>query len=143
MAAFVLIAFSVGVDLYKVGVRCWSTKFTFANILAELRDIHDEVRDRKYLECINEIYQSNEINNNSDFHRIGIACVNCRRKMICDKIENAIEVDGCEEAFEVISIAVSTHFSIDFPLDSRQMANIPITLNANDQQHSEIHTKAL
>lgn len=110
MAAFVLIAFSVGVDLYQAGVRCWkSSEFSIASILAVLRDFHEEVRTNKYVQCINEIYDSNEISNNTDFHRIGIACVNCRRKMICERVENAIEVDGCEEAFEVISIAVSTN----------------------------------
>lgn len=107
MAAFLLITFSVGVDLYQVGVRCWESEFSIANILAVLREIHDEVRANKYLESINEIYEQNQINNNRDFHRIGISCRNCRRKMICEKIENAIEVDACEEAFEVISNAVS------------------------------------
>lgn len=102
MAAFLLIAFSVGVDLYQVGARCWESGFSIANILAVLRDIHDEVRANKYLECINEIYES-ELNTSRDFHRIGISCRNCRtRKMICEKIENATAVDACEEAFEVI-----------------------------------------
>lgn len=117
MAAFLLITFSVGVDLYQVGLRCWQSGFSGVNILAVLRELHDELRTNKYLECINEIYESDlNSNNSSDFHRIGIACVNCRRKrrpqqlqreMICEKIENAIEVDACEEAFEIISNAVS------------------------------------
>lgn len=117
MAAFLLITFSVGVDLYQVGLRCWQSGFSGVNILAVLRELHDELRTNKYLECINEIYES-DLNSDisSDFHRIGIACINCRRQrrqqqlqreMICEKIENAIEVDGCEEAFEIISNAVS------------------------------------
>lgn len=116
MAAFLLIAFSVGVDLYQVGLRCWQSEFSLPNILSVLRELHDEVRANKYLECINEIYESDlNSNNSSDFHRIGIACVNCRRqrqqqKMLCETIENAIEVDACEEAFEVISNAVSVVF---------------------------------
>lgn len=119
MAAFLLITFSVGVDLYQVGLRCWQSGFSIANILAVLREIHDDVRVNKYLECIDEIYgcDLNSRTNNSDLHRIGIACVNCRRqrqrqqsKMICEKIENAIEVDACEEAFEIISNAVSVIF---------------------------------
>lgn len=119
MAAFLLIAVSVGVDLYQVGLRCWQSEFSIAQILAVLRDIHDEVRANKYLECINEIYEcdlnsyNSSSSSSSDFHRIGIACVNCRhqrqrqQKMICTPIETAIEVDACEEAFEFISNAVS------------------------------------
>lgn len=116
MAAFLLITFSVGVDLYQVGLRCWQSEFSIANILGVLREFHDEVRVNKYLECIDEIYAcdlNSRNNSSSDLHRIGIACVNCRRqrqqqpKMICPKIENAVEVDACEEAFEIISNAVS------------------------------------
>lgn len=129
MAAFLLITFSVGVDLYQVGLRCWQSGISFANFWTVLRDFHDEVRVKKYLECIDEIYEwdlNRRNSSSSDLHRIGIPCVNCRRrqqqqrskqpaKMMCDTIENAIEVDGCEEAFEIISNAVSV-ILIDFPI---------------------------
>lgn len=106
MAAFVLIAFSIGVDLYKVGVRCLESGFSVSSVINALKEIHDSGRAEKYLECIDEIYE------NSDFHSIGIECVICRNrnktKMICNnEIENALEVDRCEEAFEVISRQVS------------------------------------
>lgn len=107
MAAFILIAFSIGVDLYKVGIRCIESGFSVSSIINALKDIHDSVRVEKYLECIDEIYE------NSDNHSIGIECVICRRKinrtkMICNnEIETALQVDGCEEAFEVISNKVS------------------------------------
>lgn len=129
MAAFVLIAVSVGVDLYQVGVRCWKSGFSIANILDVLRQFNDEVRANKYLECINEIYESEINNKHSDFHRIGIPCVNCRRKMICETIENALEVDGCEEAFEVISNAVS--FLIDFSIVLRKIVRVHVRQNEN------------
>lgn len=109
MAAFVLIAFSIGVDLYKAGLRCLESGFSVSNIINALREIHESGRTEKYLECIDEIYEK------SDFHSIGIECVICRNrnktiksKMICNnEIENALEVDRCEEAFEVISRQVS------------------------------------
>lgn len=103
MAAFILIAFSISVDLYKVGVRCIESGFSVSNIINALKEIQDSVRSEKYLKCIDEIYED------SNIHSIGIECIICRRKikqtkMICNsEIENALEVDGCEEAFEVIS----------------------------------------
>lgn len=137
MAAFVLIAFSVGVDLYKVGVRCWESGFSIENILNVLREIHDEVRASKYLECINEIYESKiNNNNNHNFHRIGISCVNCRRKMICETIENAIEVDACEEAFEVISNAVSV--LIDIIFFRFDLRTVHISIDKNKERKKSI-----
>lgn len=103
MAAFILIAFSISVDLYKVGVRCLESGFSISSILNALKEIHESVRDEKYLKCIDEIYE------NSNIHSIGIECIICRKKinqikMNCNsEIENALEVDRCEEAFEVIS----------------------------------------
>lgn len=107
MAAFVLIAFSVGCDLYKIGVRCIESGFSITNIINALKDIHNEIRSEKYLQCIDEIYEN--LYDNSDIHSTGIECINCRRKrknrkiMICNEIENAYEVDRCEEAFEILS----------------------------------------
>lgn len=107
MAAFVLIAISIGVDLYQVSVRCLDAGWTFSNFLQLLREFHNEVRTAKYLECIDEIYANQS---QPEFHLIGIACVRCQRKrsaqkMICNRIENAIEVDGAEEAFEVLEVS--------------------------------------
>lgn len=109
MAAFVLIVISVGVDLYNVGVRCLESGFNCSNIIQVLRELHEELRATKYIECIDEIYENTV---NSDLHSIGIDCLNCRRKinrmkMICNEIENALEVDGAEEAFEILSYDVS------------------------------------
>lgn len=109
MAALLLIAVCVGVDLYQVSVRCLKSGFSITNIIQALREFHDEVQTSKYLECIDEIYENSL---NSKLHLIGIDCVNCRRKihsseMICNKIENAIQVDGCDEAFEILSDNVS------------------------------------
>lgn len=105
MAAFILIAFSVGCDLYKVGVRCIESGFSIGRILNALKDIHDEVCADNYLKCIDEIYENH---NNSNFHLTGIECINCRRKLKQTKMisNNGIDgyaVDGCEEAFEVVS----------------------------------------
>lgn len=103
MAAFILIAFSISVDLYKVGVRCLESGFSVSSIINALKEIHDSVRAEKYLKCIDEIYE------NSNIHSIGIECIICRQKinqtkMICNsEIENALAIDGCDEAFEVIS----------------------------------------
>lgn len=109
MAALVLIIISVGVDLYNVGVRCFESGFTFSNIVQVLRELHDDLRATKYIECIDEFYENTV---NSDTHSIGIDCLNCRRKinrmkMICNEIENAIGVDGADEAFEILSYDVS------------------------------------
>lgn len=105
MAAFALIAYSIGVDLYQVSLRCLESGFSVASILNALKEIHEEVRARKYLECIEEIYENRNV---SDFHSIGVKCLSCRRKfnrtkMIYNEIENALEVDRCEEAFEFVS----------------------------------------
>lgn len=105
MAAFSLIALSVGIDLYKVSVNCIKSGFSLSNILNTLNDIHEAVRSEKYLMCIDEIYANQ---NDSDFHSIGIACMICRRKitsqtMISNGIYDEDHVEGCEEAFEVLS----------------------------------------
>lgn len=106
MAAFVLIAYSISVDLYQVGLRCLESGFSVSSVINALKEIHEEVRVRKYLECIEDFYENPNI---SDFHSIGVECLNCRRrkfvgkKMICNPVENALEVDRCEEAFEIIS----------------------------------------
>lgn len=105
MAAFVLIAYSISVDLYQVGLRCLKSGFSISSVINALKEIHEEVRVRKYLECIEDIYENQNI---SDFHSIGVECLNCRRKligkkMICNPVENALEVDRCEEAFEILS----------------------------------------
>lgn len=101
MAAFALIVYSISVDLYQVGLRCLDSGFSISSIINALKDIHEEVRVRKYLECLDEIYENCEI------HSIGVECRNCRQnmctEMICDEIETALEVDGCEEAFEILS----------------------------------------
>lgn len=105
MAAFALIGFSIGVDLYNVGVRCLKSGFSISNIISALTELHDEIRVEKYLESIEEIYANQK---DSDYHSIGIQCFSCRErnkktKMMCNEIENALEVDRCDEAFEVIS----------------------------------------
>lgn len=104
MAAFVLIAFSIGVDLYNVGIRCLNSEISISNIITILKELHEEIRDAKYLECIDEIYENQF---DSDYHSVGIKCFHCRerikrQKMICNSIENGTEVDRCEEAFEII-----------------------------------------
>lgn len=107
MAAFVLIAVSIGVDLYQVTVRCLKSGFSIPNIISVLQELHDEVRSSKYLECIEEIYENQS---HSEFHSLGIACFNCRRKFIrvkmnCNQVEYGLEVDGAEEAFEILDVS--------------------------------------
>lgn len=146
MAAFVLIAFSIGVDLYKVGVRCLESGFTVSSVVNALKEIHESGRAEKYLKCIDEIYEK------SDFHSIGIECIICRghnkiikTKMICNnEIENALEVDGCEEAFEVISRQVSGKNHIIVPKSNvvllsvsviNLLRKIAIKKNSNNKNH--------
>lgn len=120
MAAFVLIGFSIGVDLYQVGVRCLKSGFSIRNLLNTLREYHHEIRATKYLECIDEIYANPT---DKDFHLLGIECFVCRHrfggggdnnKMYCNPIETALEVDRCEEAFEIISDV--SEFNRIFPI---------------------------
>lgn len=115
MAAFVLIGFSIGVDLYNVGIRCLKSGFTISNCINVLRELHEEIRVEKYLKDIEEIYENQK---ESNYHSIGIKCFSCRerikrRKMICNQVENALEVDRCEEAFENIS-EVSVILNVNF-----------------------------
>lgn len=108
MAALVYIAYSVGVDIYRIGEQCSQSGWSIEKCINVIKDYREQILAERYLKKINEIYDTQ----NRDLHSIGIQCFNCRinqkNKMICEEsIDGLVDIENADEAFEFIPNKVS------------------------------------
>lgn len=104
MATLVFFAYAASVQLYRITCVLVTSRFSIrkcVNYICETRQKH---LDRRYLDSIDIVYGLHLICANRRAN--GIECVVCKKRksqMYAKETDEFIEIERCEEAFEIIS----------------------------------------